>query len=58
MGGPNQNCDAILVHELRSRIKQMQSVMSGQFLFCSCFMACELDLLVLNNERGEKVDNA
>ena len=37
MAIPSQNCDAILVHKLRSRIKQMQSVMSGQVLFFSGF---------------------
>ena len=43
MATPNQNGDAILVHKLRSRIKQMQSVMSGPLLFFSGFMACGLD---------------
>ena len=42
--------DAIFVHKLRSRIKQMQSVMSGQLLFFSCFMACGLDLRVFPAE--------
>ena len=33
MAIPDQNGDAICVHKLQSRMKQMQSVMSGQLLF-------------------------
>ena len=50
MTTPSQNCDAILVHKLRSRIKQMQSVMSGQLLFFSRFITCGLDLRVFPAE--------
>ena len=35
MAIPYQNCDVTCVHKLRSCIKQMQSFMSGRFLFFS-----------------------
>jgi hypothetical protein len=38
MGVPDQNCDVTCVHKLRSCIKQMQSFMSGRFLFFSSEM--------------------
>jgi len=50
MGVPSQNCDAVLVHKLRSRMKQMQSVMYGQLMVLSGFMACGLDLRVFPAE--------